>query len=156
MLSIQGLTGEVILPDSPSYDISRQNYNGRFNKYPIFVNIEQFFEIDKEWIQGWTEGILQAGYRSGFYNDPVTGYFNHAFCQAAKDNKAILNQNILWSAEPELELENLSRPLNRPLRYEPYSPDCGGNVWIWQYSRDVPQCPIDMNLAHYDLVNLLW
>lgn len=119
---------------------------------PIFANIERFFEIDREWIQGWTEGILQAGYRSGFYNDPVSGDFNHAFCHAAKENNIVIRQNILWSAEPVLELDNLYNPLN----YEPKAPDCGGNVWIWQYSRQLPQCPIDMNLAIPRLVNLLW
>ncbi|MGI6730767.1 MAG: glycoside hydrolase domain-containing protein [Anaerovoracaceae bacterium] len=119
---------------------------------PIFANIERYFQIDKEWIQGWTGTILQAGYRSGFYNDPVTGNFNHAFCQAAKENKIVLTENILWSAEPVLELDDLIYPLN----YEPKAPTCGGNVWIWQYSRQMPQCPIDMNIANISLTELLW
>ena len=37
MRSTQGLTGHVILPGSPGYDKARQNYNGRFNKFPCII-----------------------------------------------------------------------------------------------------------------------
>lgn len=37
MISIEGLTGHVILQGSPGYDEARQNYNGRFNKFPIVI-----------------------------------------------------------------------------------------------------------------------
>jgi hypothetical protein len=119
---------------------------------PIFANIERFFQIDDEWIQGWTEAIALNGYRSGIYNDPVTGGFNRAFCNAVRENDAIRTRNILWSAEPELLP---SGPQNPPA-YSPIAPNCGGNVWAWQYSRTVASCPIDTNLASSSLVNILW
>ncbi|MGE7906687.1 FAD-binding oxidoreductase [Peribacillus sp. NPDC094092] len=37
MASIEGLTGRVILQGSPGYDEARQNYNGRFNKFPKVI-----------------------------------------------------------------------------------------------------------------------
>lgn len=37
MINIDGLTGRVILQGSPGYDEARQNYNGRFNKFPIAI-----------------------------------------------------------------------------------------------------------------------
>ncbi|MFJ8070821.1 FAD-binding oxidoreductase [Peribacillus sp. NPDC096447] len=37
MVSIEGLTGRVILQGSPGYDEARQNYNGRFNKFPKVI-----------------------------------------------------------------------------------------------------------------------
>ncbi len=37
MVSIKGLTGRVILQGSPGYDEARQNYNGRFNKFPKVI-----------------------------------------------------------------------------------------------------------------------
>jgi FAD/FMN-containing dehydrogenase len=37
MISTEGLTGRVILQGSPGYDEARQNYNGRFNKFPIII-----------------------------------------------------------------------------------------------------------------------
>lgn len=118
---------------------------------PLFANVEQFFNIDDEWIQGWTEAIGTSGYISGIYNDPVTGGFNQAFCNAVRENESVKMLNILWSAQPELEP---SGPRNIP-NYNPKSPDCGGNVWIWQYSRKVTQCPIDTNIAYSSLVNIL-
>lgn len=119
---------------------------------PLFANVEQFFQIDDKWIQGWTEAIVTSGYISGIYNDPVTGGFNQAFCNAAKENENVKTRNILWSAQPELESGG---PQNLP-NYNPKAPDCGGNVWAWQYSRKVTQCPIDTNLASRSLVNILW
>lgn len=96
---------------------------------PIFANVERFFQIDSDWIHGWTEEVVSNQYVSGFYNDPVTGGFSTAFCNAAKENYLIKLSNILWSAEPELFP---SGPLNTPI-YNPKYPDCGGNVWAWQY-----------------------
>lgn len=119
---------------------------------PLFANIEQFFQIDDEWIQGWTEAMVTSGYKSGIYNDPVTGSFNKAFCNAVKENEMIKTQNILWSSQPELEPSGPQNPPN----YRPKVPDCGGNVWVWQYSRKITPCPIDTNLANSNLVNILW
>lgn len=119
---------------------------------PIFANIERFFQIDAEWIQGWTEEIVTSGYQSGIYNDPAEGGFNRAFCSAVKENEQIKILNILWSAQPE---SAPSGPRNPPV-YRPKPPDCGGNVWVWQYNREAAPCPIDMNLAESRLVNMLW
>lgn len=119
---------------------------------PLFANLEKFFRIDKEWIRGWSEGMVIGGYKSGFYNDPVIGGFNEAFCNAVKENEAIRKLTILWSAQPELEPGG---PRDAP-RYNPKTPACGGNVWVWQYSRRVTQCPVDSNLADSRLVNMLW
>lgn len=118
---------------------------------PLFANIEKYFKIDAEWIQGWTDAILESGYKSGIYNDPTSGDFNKAFCAAATRNEKV-KQNILWSAEPEIAP---SGPQSPPA-YEPKAPYCGGNVWVWQYSRDSTLCPIDTNLALSELVNILW
>lgn len=118
----------------------------------LFANVERFFEVDDEWIQGWTEAMFTSGYKSGIYKDPVSGNFNHAFCTASRENEKVKVQNILWSAEPEVEA---SGPKNPP-RFNAKSPTCGGNVWIWQYSRDVAGCPIDTNLADSRVMSVLW
>lgn len=119
---------------------------------PLFADIESYFQVDSEWIQGWTEALLVSGYISGIYNDPASGDFNEAFCNAARENSKVIRQNILWSAEPETEP---SGPQNPPA-YTPKTPACGGNVWAWQYSRKITLCPIDFNLANSSLVNILW
>ena len=119
---------------------------------PLFADIEWFFPVDSGWIRGWTDAIFTSGYRSGIYNDPTSGDFNKAFCEAAERNENVKIQNILWSAEPE---PGPSGP-QAPPSYEPKAPDCGGNLWAWQYGRDAGECPIDTNLAHGSLVNILW
>ncbi|MDD4564497.1 MAG: FAD-binding oxidoreductase [Eubacteriales bacterium] len=37
MVNTEGLTGHVIVEGSPGYDAARQNYNGRFNKFPKVI-----------------------------------------------------------------------------------------------------------------------
>ena len=37
MINIEGLTGCVVLPDSPCYDEARRDYNARFNKFPLII-----------------------------------------------------------------------------------------------------------------------
>jgi hypothetical protein len=118
----------------------------------LFANIEKFFPVDAEWIQGWTEGIHASGYYSGIYHDPVTGGFQEAFCNGAKENERVITYTVLWSAQPETEP---SGPWNLP-SFQPQSPDCGGNVWLWQYSRRITRCPVDFNLAIRGVTNMLW
>lgn len=37
MISTEGLTGQIILPNSPEYNQARKNYNGRFDKFPLIL-----------------------------------------------------------------------------------------------------------------------
>ncbi len=37
MISLEGLTGRVVTMDTPGYEEARQNYNGRFDKYPLVI-----------------------------------------------------------------------------------------------------------------------
>lgn len=119
---------------------------------PLFANLERFFDIDAAWIRGWTETVQAGGYQSGIYHDPVSGAFELAFCEAVREDPSIKGNTILWSAEPVLAP---SGPGNQP-EYRPEVPNCGGKVWIWQYSRQTPQCPVDTDLASPRLVQLLW
>ncbi|MDF2654475.1 MAG: hypothetical protein K0R19_949 [Bacillota bacterium] len=119
---------------------------------PLFANLERHFDIDKEWIIGWTEAIIRSGYESGIYNDPTKGNFNRAFCNAVNENEKVKQLTILWSAEPDLAPSGL---WDAP-SFLPAAPNCGGNVLIWQYSRDTSLCPVDTNLAEDWLVDVLW
>ncbi|NSL50671.1 glycoside hydrolase domain-containing protein [Calidifontibacillus erzurumensis] len=109
---------------------------------PIFANIERFFEVDEAWIRAWVETMYPSGYMSGFYHDPQEGSFNEAFCEAVQKNNQVKTQSILWSAEPAPgATDNKKAPT-----FNPKKPNCGGNVWAWQYGRDSTVCPIDTNL----------
>lgn len=118
----------------------------------IFANIEKFMDVDAEWIKAWVERIYISGYRSGFYNDPVHGDFNKAFCKAVQENEKVKNQAVLWSAEPETG----TTPENKAPNFRPRTPDCRKDIWIWQYGRNAKECAIDTNLADPRILGYLW
>jgi hypothetical protein len=118
----------------------------------LFANVENFFEVNSEWIRGWVESLYPTGYRAGIYHDPVKGDFRTEYCKAVKENNQIAVQTILWSAEPEI---GVTKERNAP-RYNPATPKCQSNVWLWQYGRDSTICPIDTNLADERVVQYLY
>ncbi len=109
----------------------------------IFANIEPLFQVDAQWIIGWVETLLPSGYRSGFYQYPVKGEFSQAYCQAVKENNDVAANAILWSAEPD---SGTTSERKAP-RYNPITPNCKANVWVWQYGRNAKNCGINTNLA---------
>ncbi|ADU31133.1 glycoside hydrolase domain-containing protein [Evansella cellulosilytica] len=117
----------------------------------IFANVERFFEVDADWIIAWVERFYNSNYRPGIYNDPTEGPFNEAYCQAAERSDLVREQTVLWSAEPEV---GISAKTKMP-RYNPVAPNCGGNVWAWQYGRDADECPIDTILVQERLFSEL-
>ncbi|WP_156288742.1 glycoside hydrolase domain-containing protein [Oceanobacillus salinisoli] len=118
----------------------------------IFANVERFFNVDPAWIRGWVESMYNSGYKVGIYNDPVEGDFDEAFCQAARENNQVQIQSVLWSAEPEI---GTTSPNQAP-SFNPETPNCESNVWLWQYGRDSEACPIDTNLADDRILPSLW
>lgn len=118
----------------------------------IIANVEHFFRVDGEWIRGFVESLYPTGYRPGFYHDPTKGEFADAYCEAVKENNQVAAQSILWSAEPE---PGVTKERNAP-RFNPATPNCKANVWLWQYGRDAQKCPIDTNLGDRKLLNVLF
>ena len=118
----------------------------------LFAYIEHFFQVDAAWVRGWVETLIPSGYRSGFYHDPVKGAFSQAYCQAVQQNNEVAVQAILWSAEPETGVTSE----RKAPRYNPATPNCKANVWLWQYGRDSQKCPIDTNLADDRVMNYLY
>jgi hypothetical protein len=118
----------------------------------LFANVEHFFNVDAAWIMGWVETLIPSGYRSGFYHDPVKGDFSQAYCQAVQQNNDVAVQAILWSAEPETGATSE----RKAPKYNPATPSCKANVWLWQYGRDAKKYPIDTNLADERVLNYLF
>jgi hypothetical protein len=131
-------------------------YNARRLGIPsnvaLFANVEGFFNVDEAWIRGWVESLFPTGYRPGIYHDPVEGGFANSYCQAVAKNNQVAIQSILWSAEPD---PGVTKERNAP-RYKPAVPKCKSNVWLWQYGRDAPDCPIDTNLMDQRVLNYLY
>lgn len=118
----------------------------------IFANVESFFSVDSEWLSGWTETMVSAGYRPGFYHDPLNGSFPAAYCEAVKKNPQTAVQSILWSAEPQT---GVSTERKAP-KFQPALPNCKANTWIWQYGREARACSIDTNLADERVLKYLY
>ncbi len=117
----------------------------------IFANVENFFDVNAEWIIAWVNTFFDSPYRPGFYADPEKGGFNAAYCQASAANTRVRQQAVLWSAEPEIGVTTKRRfPL-----YAPSRPNCEANVWAWQYGRDADACPIDTVLIEQQLFQAL-
>ncbi|WP_100405440.1 glycoside hydrolase domain-containing protein [Bacillus solitudinis] len=117
----------------------------------IFANVENFFEVDADWIVAWVEAFYNSPFRPGFYGDPVEGTFNAAYCQAVTQSPLVSEQSVICSAEPERGVS----PKRRIPRYNPSRPDCTSNVWAWQYGRDSDVCPIDSVLMEKKLYETL-
>ncbi|MFC4320382.1 glycoside hydrolase domain-containing protein [Litchfieldia salsa] len=131
-------------------------YNARRLGIPdhiaLFADIEGFLNVDEAWIRGWVESLYPTGYRPGIYHDPVEGDFARSYCEAVSKNKQIAIQSILWCTDPHL---GVSKEKNAP-KYKPTSPKCKSNVWVWQYGRDAPDCPVDTNLIDQRGFNYLY
>ncbi|KGR90122.1 hypothetical protein CD30_13295 [Ureibacillus massiliensis 4400831 = CIP 108448 = CCUG 49529] len=119
---------------------------------PIFMNVEQFFEVDSAWIRGLVNYLYNSDYKPGFYFDSTEGNFTTAYCEAVQLDKKISNQAVLWSAEPDLGVTNVEDAPD----YNPATPECDANVWAWQYGHDSEVCPIDTNLVDSRLLQMLY
>lgn len=118
----------------------------------IFANVERFFDVDANWIIGWAEMFYESSYRPGIYHDPTEGPFSQAFCEALETSKVVKEQIVLWSAEPEV---GATKKADFPA-FKPTTPQCGGNVWAWQYGRDAKACPVDTILVQKRLYGHLY
>ncbi|MFB1050136.1 glycoside hydrolase domain-containing protein [Paraliobacillus sp. JSM ZJ581] len=118
----------------------------------LFANVENFFDVNANWISSYVDTLYHTDYKPGFYHDPIEGNFSKAYCQAIKQNNAVEVQAVLWSAEPE---SGISKRIEAPT-FAPRKPSCKANVWGWQYGRDAKTCPIDTNLIDQRLYRMLW
>lgn len=119
---------------------------------PLFANVERFFEVDSNWINGYVNYLYNTDYKPGFYHDPTEGNFAQAFCEAASKNSRVANQSVLWSAEPAPGVTKA----NEAPKFNPTQVPCQANVWAWQYGRDSQVCPIDTNLVDSRLFEMLY
>ncbi|MCC3357108.1 glycoside hydrolase domain-containing protein [Bacillus sp. REN16] len=118
----------------------------------IFADIEPDYSVDSEFIKGWFDTIVASNYKSGIYGvfDPEQALFK-AYQEAGKGNKAILEQNYIWTAAPSI---GITAEAKAP-EFKPLAPE-GSLAWGWQYGLDAETCNIDTNLFKRELVDVLW
>ncbi|HEX4837022.1 MAG TPA: glycoside hydrolase domain-containing protein, partial [Solirubrobacteraceae bacterium] len=87
--------------------------------------------IDSAFIDGWYEGIHDAGYVPVFYGNGTQGSeFASAWCAAVAAVPTIATGSDLWTFQPSLlgSFNKTAAP-----NFSPYDPGCGGNMLTWQY-----------------------
>lgn len=87
--------------------------------------------VDSGFIEGWYDGIRQAGYVPMYYGNGTAGSeFSSAWCSAVSALPQIANGSDLWSFEPSLS-GGYAKP-NAP-SFSPYDTGCAGNIEAWQF-----------------------
>ncbi len=87
--------------------------------------------VDSGFIEGWYDGIHQAGYVPGYYGNGTAGSeFALAWCTAVSALPNVAQGSDLWTFEPSLQ-GGYAKP-NAP-GFSPYDPGCAGNMLAWQY-----------------------
>lgn len=87
--------------------------------------------VDSGFIEGWYDGVHDAGYVPVFYGNGIPGTeFATAWCTTVAADPNIAASSDLWSFEPSL-LGSFSKVSNPS--YSPYDPGCGGSTLAWQY-----------------------
>lgn len=87
--------------------------------------------VDSGFIEGWFDGITQAGYVPGYYGNGTPGTeFASAWCAAVSALPNIATGSALWSFEPSLlgSYYKADAP-----NYAPHDTGCAGNIEAWQY-----------------------
>lgn len=87
--------------------------------------------VDSGFIEGWYDGIHEAGYVPMYYGNGTAGSeFSSAWCSTVSALPAIAAGSDLWSFEPSL-LGGYAKP-NAP-SFSPYDTGCAGNIEAWQF-----------------------
>jgi len=87
--------------------------------------------VDSGFIEGWYDGIHEAGYVPVYYGNGTAGSeFASAWCATVSTLPNIAMDSDLWSFQPSLlgSYKKVSNP-----GYGPYDPGCAGNLVAWQY-----------------------
>jgi hypothetical protein len=103
----------------------------------VFSDIENGTPIDAPWIGGWVDTLVKAGYFPGFYENSTNGPFKGAFCSAQRSNSNVLNDSILFSAEPDYGTASASQAPNGGAIPSGADTLCSNNALFaasgWQY-----------------------
>ena len=87
--------------------------------------------VDSAFIDGWYEGVRDAGYVPVYYGNGTSGTaFANAWCAAVQAVPSIGTGSDLWSFEPSL-LGGFNKT-NAP-NFAPDDTGCPGNIMAWQY-----------------------
>jgi hypothetical protein len=126
----------------------------------LAIDIEPYGEqcpgainVDAGFVQGWFDGVSEAGYAPTYYGNGTAGTeFATAWCAAVAAQPEIANRAYLWSFQPSL-LGNFTKA-NAP-GFAPYEPGCRGQMFAWQYQIDSSMSGPNSDVDHDEALSTL-
>lgn len=118
----------------------------------IFADIEPKYPVDSAFIKGWYKIMNSSDYRPGIYGvfDPDQKIYK-AFKEAAKNNKSLKEDTMLWSAAPQ---KGITKKENAP-KFIPFAPE-GSRILGYQYGMEAKSCNIDTDIFKEEIQQYLW
>ncbi|WP_165786761.1 glycoside hydrolase domain-containing protein [Heyndrickxia camelliae] len=118
----------------------------------LFADIEPKYPVDADFIKGWYKIMSKSDYHPGIYGvfDPDQKIYK-AFNQAAKNNKSLKDETILWSAAPQ---KGITKKENAP-KFNPSAPK-NSRILGYQYGMEAKSCNIDTNLFKGEILSFSW
>lgn len=126
----------------------------------IAIDIEPYGEqcpgavnVDAGFVQGWFDGVSEAGYAPTYYGNGTAGTeFATAWCAAVAAQPEVASHSYLWSFQPSL-LGTFTKA-NAP-RFAPYEPGCRGQMVAWQYQIDSSMAGPSSDVDHDEALSTL-
>jgi hypothetical protein len=126
----------------------------------IYADVEGDWNPTSDWIRGWATAVAAANFTPGLYCDPTHGStFDIAYCVASAA-EPIVTGMYLWALHPEPNPQCMAA--GAAPAFGPYTPSCGGNSFLWQYTEDCwedllgVRQGIDMDQANDSAFNAMW
>jgi hypothetical protein len=109
--------------------------------------------VDAGFVQGWFDGVSDAGYAPTYYGNGTAGTeFASAWCAAVAAQPEVATHSYLWSFQPSL-LGSFTKA-NAP-GFAPYSPGCAGNMTAWQYQIDSSMSGPNSDVDHDEALSTM-
>lgn len=118
----------------------------------LAADIELQKQVNAGFLMGWTQTILNAGYKPSIYGNFVSGHLNHAYNQASSNSSTVKNHLMLWTNQPSIGITTKS---NAPNQFNATSPN-HSQTDVWQYGINGNKCNIDTDLIKGSILNSLW
>ena len=126
----------------------------------LFRDVERGYNIDSAYVTAFVNAFQGSGYVPGFYENPLGGQFDTAYCGAVSGSAAISTQSVLFSSEPEQQGGDPSRAAMPA--WSAAEPPCANTTVAWQYEErglfpagsTAPNVDVDEYLPQY--IGLLW
>ena len=126
----------------------------------IFLEIGEKEKITKNFLKGFSEGLLVEGYTPAFKANTDAKYtFDKEYSRGMQTNRELFSQCLIWSVSPSLEEYDhiTTSHLIHPDKWAPYAPSgiTRNDIAVWQYGKECHPINDDMGKETTFNVNLV-